>query len=94
MKINWVCIALGGILFIFIAGCSPSPMVLHPGFGKSVSLARHSQISNLAAPKNLDPMNGLQGRPVGKTVIQYEKSFDQKQKKSNKVGILVSPGGK
>lgn len=94
MTANYFRVTVAGVIVTFIVGCSPSPMVLHPSFGKSVSLARQSQINNPAAPKNFDPMEGLQGRPVGKTVIQYEKSFDQKQKKSNKVGILVTPGGK
>lgn len=93
MKPWYLPITLMLVLWVFLIGCAPSPMVLHPGFGNSVSFARQSQIYNSAAPKNLDPMIGLHGRSASKAVAQYEKAFNQKQKPTNQVGILVSPGG-
>ena len=80
-------------LLVFIVGCAPSPIVLHPNFGNSVRWARQSQILNPAASENLKPMVGLHGRSASKAIEQYEKAFDQKQKPSGSVGILVSPGG-
>lgn len=93
MKAYWVWLAAAGLFLALMQGCAPSPLVLHPGFGNSVKLARQSQIYNPEASKNLEPIIGMHGRPVGKAVIQFEKSFDQKQKKSNQVGILVTPSG-
>ncbi len=81
-------------LMVFLVRCAPSPIVLHPNFGNSVSWAKQSQILNPAASENLDPVVNLHGRSATKAMVQYEKAFDQKQKTSNKIGILVTPGGK
>jgi len=82
------------LLMAFIVGCSPSPVMLHPNFGNSVSWAKQSQILHPAASENLDPVVNLHGRSATKAMVQYEKAFDRKQKQSNKIGILVTPGGK
>ncbi len=81
-------------LVVFLVGCAPSPVLLHPNFGNSVRWAQQSQILNPAASENFDPVVNLHGRSATKAMVQYEKSFDQKQKQSNKIGILVTPGGK
>ncbi len=81
-------------LMVFLVRCAPSPVLLHPNFGNSVRWAQQSQILNPAASENLDPVVNLHGRSVTRAMVQYEKAFDQKQKTSNTIGILVTPGGK
>ncbi len=81
-------------LLVFLIGCAPSPVVLHPSFGNSVSWAKHSQILHPAASENLDPVVNLHGRSASNAMVQYEKAFNQKQKPTNTIGVLVAPGGK
>jgi len=94
MKAYGVQMAVVLFLMVCIVECSPSPVMLHPSFGNSVRWAQQSQILNPAASENLDPVVNLHGRSATKAMVQYEKAFDQKQKTSNKIGILVTPGGK
>ncbi len=89
MRTWWIPITL---TFASLLGCAPSPLVLHPGFGNSVSWARQNQVYNPAASENLDPIIGLHGRSASNAMVQYEKAFTQSQKPSNSVGILVTPG--
>jgi len=90
----WVQMTVLVSLLVFLVGCAPSPIVLHPNFGNSVRWARQSQILNPTASENLNPVVGLHGRSASKAINQYEKAFNQKQKPAGSVGILVSPGGK
>lgn len=93
MKTWWIPITLALVLLVFLVGCSPSPIVLHPGFGNSVSWARQNQVYNSAAPESLDPMIGLHGRSAINAMVQYEKAFTQKQQPSKNIGLLVTSGG-
>ncbi len=81
-------------LVVFLVGCAPSPVLLHPNFGNSVRWAQQSQFLNPVASENLDPVVNLHGRSATKAIVQYEKAFDQKPKPSNTIGVLVAPGGK
>ncbi len=93
MKTWWIPISLTVVLLYVLVGCTPSPIVLHPGFGNSVSWARQNQVYNTAASENLDPTIGLHGRSASNAMVQYEKAFTQKQKPSGNIGLLVTPGG-
>ncbi|RMH06227.1 MAG: hypothetical protein D6704_07735 [Nitrospirae bacterium] len=78
---------------VFLGGCAPSPITLHPDFGRSVTMAKEHQTLSPEASANLTPVTHLHGTAASKTMEAYEQSFEPGQEVTQKVGILVSPSG-
>ena len=81
------------LLIVLAGGCAPSPTILHPDFGQSVTEFKEAQILNPAAQGSEEPVEGFQGVAADTTVKQYEKSFTQKRRSSRFGSILLTPGG-
>jgi len=63
---------------LIMAGCAandPTPTLLEKNWGRSFEMARHSQILNPEAEKNMEPVEGLDGEAVLNTRDRYRKDF-------------------
>lgn len=76
---------VGGSIIIGCAG----PSMLDQNWGRSVETARYSQTLNPEAEKNLEPVEGLDGKSAQNTMEAYQKGF-MKQEKSSGYDIKVT----
>lgn len=75
MKSNVTVIALIIAAAILVGGCATSRV--ETDFGTSYKLAKFGQTLNPDAEKNLDPVEGIDGRSGKNVVEKYEKSFER-----------------
>ena len=75
---------LGRMLLAFIAtagmlltGCALGPSMLEADYGKSVNLARSSQILDPAAQQNLAPVYGFDSGAAQATIDRYRSTFEK-----------------
>lgn len=79
LVLSWALIAL-------LAGCSstgnPSygETLLEKNWGRSYETAKYNQILNPEAGKNLNPVEGLDGKAAENSVEKYENSFKKEMK--------------
>ena len=69
-----------GISFLFFTGCAefcPGPSLVAMDYGNSYNLAKHNQILNPEADKNLEPVTGFDGKAAHKTIERYRKDFEK-----------------
>jgi hypothetical protein len=83
LAITFACATLA-----LFAGCSSSGPVyeetlLDKNWGRSVETAKYNQIRNPDAGKNLEPVEGLDGKAVENSVKKYEDSFKKETKQEN-----------
>ena len=76
---------------LFLAGCATEPSRLEMDHGTSYKLAIHNQIANPDAEKNLEQVNGLDGKVAETNVAKYRKSFERPLPTTNTY-ILSVPG--
>jgi hypothetical protein len=70
----------GGLIIavlFFSAGCVSQTRV-ERDYGTSYNLQKFGQTLNPQAEKNLEPVYGFDGQAADKTVVKYEKSFEEK----------------
>ena len=66
--------------FLFFTGCAelfPGPSLVAMDYGNSYNLAKHNQILNPEAEKNLEPVTGFDGKAAHKTIERYRKDFEK-----------------
>ncbi len=73
LHIALVIIIAGAVL----AGCSSMTGRVAMDYGTSYQLAKHNQILNPDAEKNLEPVYGFEGAAAQATLEKYEKSFEK-----------------
>ena len=93
-----VFIALTALLAIGVFGCAngnfsnplgPEESQLDKNWGRSFEAAKHNQILNPEAEKNLKPVEGLQG-PVAERIMDgYTKSGEKKQEPPSEFGVVT-----
>ena len=90
-------IAMAALLTIGIFGCSKgnisnplqSESQLDKNWGRSFEAAKHNQILNPGAEKNLKPVEGLQGPAAERIMQEYEKGGEQKQQPASEFGVVT-----
>lgn len=91
--IKWVTGALivGGAL----SGCASNTPRLDASFGEAVEMAKAQQTLNPDAPRNTDPVAGMDGVAAHGVMDRYNKSFKQPPPPVNvfNIGIGSSAGG-
>ena len=73
---TYITIGLFG-LFLILTGCAEQSR-LKMDYGTSYRLLLFNQTLNPEAEKNLEPVEGVDGRAAQATVGRYEKSFEEK----------------
>ena len=69
-----------GMSFLLLIGCAelnPGPSQVERDYGNSYNLAKHSQILNPEAAKNLEPVTGFDGKAAQKTIARYRQDFER-----------------
>jgi hypothetical protein len=69
-----------GIILLISTGCAvlnPGPSLVERDYGNSYNLAKHNQILNPDAAKNLEPVTGFDGNAAQKTMEKYRKDFER-----------------
>ncbi len=62
-------------LLLAVAGCAPTTPNLDRHFGQGLNLAKAQQTLNPQAGRNLDPVNGIDGKAAKSAYDEYQKSF-------------------
>ena len=93
-----VVVTLAVLLAIGIFGCTkgnfsnplgPGESQLDKNWGRSFEAAKHNQILNPEAEKNLKPVEGLQG-PVAERIMEgYTNGGEQKQEPPSEFGVVT-----
>ena len=73
---KWLAL-IGMVALLGLAGACAGPTRLEMDYGTSFQLAKFNQILNPEAEKNLEPVTGLDGRAVQKTMERYRKDFEK-----------------
>lgn len=82
---------LCGILLL--AGCANRmPTQVDQRFGEAVNTAKAQQIINPDAPRNTDPVMGIDGKAADATADRYHKSFETPPAPTNVFTIGVGGG--
>ena len=73
------------LVALLVSGCEHIPSarqdtLLNRNFGRSYETAIYNQILNPDAGKNLDPVEGLDGRHVETNMDTYQKGNEKEQK--------------
>jgi hypothetical protein len=76
-KLDWMVLAFTAIMVTMLAGCALGPSRLEADYGKSVNLARSSQILDLSAQQNLAPVYGFDGAAAQATIERYRSTFEK-----------------
>lgn len=63
------------LIAIFLTGCTTSRV--ETDYGTSYKLARFNQTLDLEAEKNIEPVEGMEGRTSQKIVDRYEQGFEK-----------------
>ena len=66
--------------FVFFSGCAefcPRPSLVQGDYGNSYNMAKHNQILNPDAAKDLEPVTGFDGKAAQKTTERYRKDFEK-----------------
>ena len=63
------------LVAVFLTGCTASRV--ETDYGTSYKLARFNQTLDLEAEKNIEPVEGMEGRTSQKIVERYEKGFEK-----------------
>jgi hypothetical protein len=69
-----------GMVFLFFAGCAeicPGPSLVQRDYGNSYKQAKHNQILNPDAAKDLEPVTGFDGKAAQKTIERHRKDFEK-----------------
>ena len=63
------------LIATFLTGCTASRV--ETDYGTSYKLARFNQTLDLEAEKNIEPVEGMEGRTSQKIVERYEQGFEK-----------------
>ncbi|WLI89208.1 hypothetical protein Q4S45_21340 [Massilia sp. R2A-15] len=72
-------IQLGALTALSLSGCVSTTPVMDRQFGDSLRATLASQVANPGAPRNANPVNGIDGRAARAAQERYEASFAQPQ---------------
>lgn len=68
---------LGGLFAAAVlAGCAPTTPRLDAKFGEAVNKAKAQQIINPDAPRNTDPVAGIDGQAANAVIDRYHKAYE------------------
>lgn len=77
MKIESITGMGAGLLAVaMLAGCADTTPNLDAKFGDAVNAAKAQQIINPDAPKNTDPVAGLDGKAANSVIDRYHKGYE------------------
>ncbi len=77
-------------VFMIGAGCAHYG-ALEEDYGKSYTMAKHGQILNPQASKNLAPVTGLSGKAAEQTMNNYTDSFSKGCDQPARQGFTIAP---
>lgn len=86
---------LGGLMAVAVmAGCAPTTPNLEANFGNAVNKAKAQQIINPDAPRNTDPVAGIDGQAANATIDRYHQSYEEPTPApSGAIGGSLGAGG-
>jgi hypothetical protein len=70
-------LAMSFLLFTGCAELCPGPSLVERDYGNSYKQARHNQILNPDAARDLEPVIGFDGKAAQKTTERYRKDFEK-----------------
>jgi hypothetical protein len=89
-----ITVTLGAVLAVAFFGCVKNYSTggnteLDRNWGKSYETAKYQQILNPEAGKNMEPVEGLDGRVEGRIMEGYIKGEQKGQQKPTEFGIMT-----
>lgn len=66
----------GLLVVAVLAGCAPTTPRLDAKFGDAVNKAKAQQIINPDAPRNTDPVAGIDGQAANAIIDRYHKAYE------------------
>lgn len=85
---------LGGfVLGAVVAGCAPTTPNLEAQLGDAVNRAKAQQTLNPDAPRNTDPVAGIDGQAANAIVDRYHKAYETPaEAPSGSIGSIGASG--
>jgi len=85
---------LGGLMAgAVLVGCAPTAPNLDAKLGDSVNKAKAQQVINPDAPKNTDPVAGIDGQAANAIVDRYHKAYETpSEAPSGSIGSIGTGG--
>ena len=84
-----------GILIIaclLTAGCAQKETRVQQFWGTSYNLAKYNQIADLEAPRDNEPITGMEGAVSAKVMKTYINSFEKQEQKAKSYTIDLGVG--
>ena len=81
---------LGALMIVSLlitAGCSQKETQVDQFWGTSYNLAKYNQIADLEAPRDNEPMTGMEGAVSAKVMETYINSFEKQEQKAKSYTI-------
>jgi hypothetical protein len=69
-------LSAGLLAMAVLAGCAPTTPNLDSKFGDAMNQAKAQQIINPDAPKNTDPVAGIDGQAAKEIISRYHKAYE------------------
>lgn len=77
---------------LLIAGCAPKETRVDQFWGTSYNLAKYNQIADFEAPRDNEPMTGMEGAVSAKVMETYINSFEKQEQKAKSYTIDLGVG--
>ena len=89
-----IMITLGALIVVSLltVGCAPKETRVDQFWGTSYNLAKYNQIADLEAPRDNEPMTGMEGAVSAKVMETYINSFEKQEQKAKSYTIDLGVG--
>ena len=77
------------IVCFLTAGCAKEETRVQQFWGTSYNLAKYNQIADLEAPRDNEPMTGMEGAVSAKVMETYINSFEKQEQKRHLIPLTL-----